>query len=384
MNRILLGRAELKHSNDKVIVTIYVYNIIKKYLINKINKIPAVFKLKLDSSSKNDRLIEEINIAKSHFTNKTCKASTYINTKLNEKKKSFYLLNKSNNVITDVKTYQKRYMKSYIRKFLRKEIVALFFKQMLMFHKNKFEEKYVLLLANQVSRIFTKKVEFNFVNLKHLYLDSYIFSNALVIKMKKLAKMKKSFLKGVKRFLNMFKVPRINSLDVHSEIYKKKFISQNINLDNATPSIYGATDLKNMHSSHNLSNKILNNVPKSDIIDKLIKIAKDVNTTSLNINKTLSTVSYIYTMGQAFKSSKYKIINGVRLEIAGRFTKRSSAARSVFKIRNKGSIKNKESSEKGLPTTLLKGYSKSNLQYNFLYSKVRGGSFGIKGWLSGA
>jgi hypothetical protein len=35
-NRILISRAELKHTNDKVVVTIYVYNRQKKYYFNKI------------------------------------------------------------------------------------------------------------------------------------------------------------------------------------------------------------------------------------------------------------------------------------------------------------------------------------------------------------
>ena len=35
-NRILISRAELKHTNDKVVVTIYVYNRQKEYYFNKI------------------------------------------------------------------------------------------------------------------------------------------------------------------------------------------------------------------------------------------------------------------------------------------------------------------------------------------------------------
>ena len=383
LNRILLSRAELKHSNDRVVVTLYVYNIVQKYLMNKIKNIPAIFKLKSGSSDKaKGTLVKEINKAKLYMTNKTSKASAHIKYKLNNKKKGFYLLNKAKNIEANIERYQKSYLKSYSRKFLRKEIIALFYKQILIFNKSKFEKKYILLLASQICKIYTKKVEFNFVNIKHLYLDSYIFSNALIIKMKKLAKMKKSFLKGVKRFLSMFKVPHINSLDVHNEIYKRKFVNQNVNIDNVSPlcsSVYS----DNRYLSYNFSDELLNKVAKPDILDNLVEITSKTKPKGFTLSRTLDIVNYILTMAQAFKSTKYKIINGVRLEIAGRFTKSSSAARSVFKIRNKGSIKNKVSSEKGLPAAILKGYSKSNLQYNFLYSKVRGGSFGIKGWLSG-
>ena len=43
-NRILVSRAELKHTNDKVVITLYVYNRQKKYYLNKINKI-AIYNL---------------------------------------------------------------------------------------------------------------------------------------------------------------------------------------------------------------------------------------------------------------------------------------------------------------------------------------------------
>jgi len=38
-NKILVSRAELKHSSDKVHITIYLYNRQKKYIIKKIKKI---------------------------------------------------------------------------------------------------------------------------------------------------------------------------------------------------------------------------------------------------------------------------------------------------------------------------------------------------------
>jgi len=41
-NRILISRAELKHTNDKVVVTIYVYNRQKQYYFNKIIRIAAL------------------------------------------------------------------------------------------------------------------------------------------------------------------------------------------------------------------------------------------------------------------------------------------------------------------------------------------------------
>jgi hypothetical protein len=78
-------------------------------------------------------------------------------------------------------------------------------------------------------------------------------------------------------------------------------------------------------------------------------------------------------------SIKHKFISGVRLEATGRLTRRLTAARSVFKLKYKGSLKNIDSSYKGLSSVILRGHVRSNLQYTNINSKTRNGSFGIKG-----
>ena len=77
-------------------------------------------------------------------------------------------------------------------------------------------------------------------------------------------------------------------------------------------------------------------------------------------------------------SIKHKSISGVRLEGKGRLTKRLTASRSIFKFRYKGSLKNIDSSYKGLSTVMLRGHFKSNMQYTKISSKTRNGSFGLK------
>jgi hypothetical protein len=76
---------------------------------------------------------------------------------------------------------------------------------------------------------------------------------------------------------------------------------------------------------------------------------------------------------------KNKTITGVRLEAKGRLSKRHTASRSVHRLRYKGSLKNRDSSYKRLSTIILRGNTKSNLQYTKLNSTARIGSFGIKG-----
>ena len=60
---------------------------------------------------------------------------------------------------------------------------------------------------------------------------------------------------------------------------------------------------------------------------------------------------------------------GVRLEAKGRLTRRFTASRSVFKIKWKGSLKNIDSSYKGLSSVILRGHVKSNVQYSLVKFK---------------
>jgi len=80
---------------------------------------------------------------------------------------------------------------------------------------------------------------------------------------------------------------------------------------------------------------------------------------------------------------KYKRVSGVRLEAAGRLTKRYTASRSQYKFKYKGNLANTYTTIQGYPSSLIRGNEKPNLQYTKLNSKSRIGSFGVKGWVSG-
>jgi len=79
---------------------------------------------------------------------------------------------------------------------------------------------------------------------------------------------------------------------------------------------------------------------------------------------------------------KHFNLRGIRVEAKGRLTRRATASRSVFKMKWKGGLKNVDSSFRGLSTIMLRGYLKSNVQYSVLNSKNRNGAFGVKGWVS--
>ena len=44
-NKIIPGKIELKHNNDKLIITVYVYDNQKRYYLNKLRKIFTMYKM---------------------------------------------------------------------------------------------------------------------------------------------------------------------------------------------------------------------------------------------------------------------------------------------------------------------------------------------------
>ena len=125
--------------------------------------------------------------------------------------------------------------------------------------------------------------------------------------------------------------------------------------------------------------------------DLMNKIYNSINIYNKNYNDNLNqTLFSLFSLKNKkmnlesliLNSLKHKYINGIRLEAKGRLSKRRTASKSVFKLKYKGSLKNIDSSYKGISTIILRGHLKSNIQYTKLNSKTHNGSFGIKGWIS--
>lgn len=383
-NRILVSRPEVKHTNDKVIITIYVYNRQKKYYLNKINRIASIDQI--DNLLPNwikDILIEDegpwpSNLKINVLRKKTLKVKSKVRKHKNMVLKMLMLRNRNNikNKADDnkFKGYEVRYLKDYVSKSLRREIFSTYFRQLIFLNKSKFDERYLLPLTKLVKKVYNKKIEFNLVDLKYLYLNSYIFSDTLLTKIRN---RKNRLLRVLRTSLLMFKLPLMDRIAVYDEIYNRKRKLQNLKVQDLT-SDYLALQVNSKKQSQ--SNDVLDLLlSKVDSYNSLAKLKEYKN----YLPQNLMSLDYpLYLTNTILNSIKHKYVSGIRLEVAGRLTKRNTAARSVFKLRYKGNIKNMDSSYKGLPTVLLRGYAKSNLQYTHLKSRIRIGSFGLKGWVS--
>jgi hypothetical protein len=199
----------------------------------------------------------------------------------------------------------------------------MYYKQLLYINKSKFNNTYLQGLINLIKKIYKKNVEFNLVNLKYFYLNSDIMTQSLLLKLRK---NRKKLLRYLNRCVTKAKT---NSIEINS-------MTRDLDNLNDTGDILNKLFLQNKTKSKYLNDIILNNI-------------------------------------------KYKKVTGVRLEAAGRLTKRYTASRSLFKVRYKGNLVNAYSSLNKYPSTLLRGKFRPNLQYTKLNSKSRIGSFGLKG-----
>lgn len=374
-NRILVSRAELKHTNDKVVITLYVYNRQKKYYLNKINKI-----VKFNLLDKNIGMSEFAKLF--FFLYKDLNLKTIYKEYIKNLKNLIY---KKNNIIEQTliivskvikhkdillktlnlndyqfKNYENQYLKNFFLKTLEKEMLTIYLRQIISFNKFKFEKFYILPLTSLINKVYNKKVEFNLVNLKYFHLNSHIFTETIVTKLKN---RKNRLLRVLKASLLMFKLPYVNKLEMFHDLYNRKKKMQNIKVNDL---VYHPLISKwETQSNDKIDQILLKLYPEKFIWDKYPELFPG----SYITNTVLSSV-------------KHKSISGIRLEAAGRLSKRNIAARSVFKLKYKGNIRNMDSSYRGLSSVILRGHAKSNLQYTFLKSKIRIGSFGIKGWVS--
>lgn len=359
-NRLLVGEPNVKHTNDKINITVYAYNRRKKYYINKVaNSVNTIYNT--SNLFEEKKFVLFLENMKKNIGDLELKVEGIFNKKLKELKQEL----EKKNITSFLKEryvllpnyFKKAYIIDFIKKHMRKEIVLIRYKQSISFEESKSENQYLSPLINIIERIYNKKISFNIVNLKYFYNSASIFSKALTTKLKNRKNKPTSILMNS---INTFNLPPSDKYTVYNEMYKRKRVVQNLRVENMICNDTG----------HLITDGIADNV----------KYGKDILDHSLNLYHNASIVSNMPRTGltEIMKSLKYKYITGIRVEIAGRLTKRNTAERSMFKLKYKGSMKDSDSSHKKLSTVLLRGYSKPNLMYSQSKSKLRVGAFGIK------
>lgn len=227
---------------------------------------------------------------------------------------------------------------------------------MLSLNNNKFKNWFLLGLKRIISKIYQKKVEFNFVNLKYLHLNSDIFSESIAIKIRN---RENRLLKVLKEALKLVKLPSLNKARYYGKNQEKK-------------SAFALNKYKTLNI-----NSYLSTFKDKDILHELL--FKFFPRYLDNIESPIFTHRKNSLQENILISTKHRNIYGVRLEAQGRLSRRLTASRSVFKLKYKGSLKNIDSSYKNLSTVMLRGCTKPNIQLTKITSKTRNGAFGLKG-----
>jgi hypothetical protein len=252
--KIFVAKGGLKHTSSKAVITLYLYNTEKKFLIRSIKK--QIFQLyrpnkslkrqiNLDRNQKviisynrpfslkeyllrHDHYTDYITSFKMSFVEKLCKyfnlTNKYINLISNlveskglsedeklliflasgEKVSSFYTIKYPN--------YQD-YMHKVKLHYLNKLTLYL---KLLILNQIKFKHAFLLELRHLVSEIYNKNVEFNLVNLKKMHLNSDIFTQAVSLKLKN---RNNRLYRVLKSSLSKVKLPNVNRI---KEKYSKK------------------------------------------------------------------------------------------------------------------------------------------------------------------
>lgn len=165
-NKIFVSKAEVKHNNNKAIITVYVYNREKISLLKRI------------------KFIEDY-----YF-----RIANYI--KFLEFPKELYI---------NPSTIYLKFVKAT---FIKELILLRKYKLRLNLNKNKFEEKLLFKLKNLIVKFFNKKVEFNIVNLKSIIFNSDFFTRMLAQKTKN----NNNVLKTMNKILNKVVIPKVNKI----------------------------------------------------------------------------------------------------------------------------------------------------------------------------
>src|SRR5690349_10003270 len=180
LNKIFASKAEIKHTNNKAILTVYVYNREKVSLLKKIKSLNKSFydQVKL-LINQNKEIFGVYNSEESNIMyNKSIKALLYKNLQL-----------------------------------LRK------YKLRLSLNKYKFEEKLLYKLKNFIIKYYNKKVEFNIVNVRSVIFHTDFFTKILT---SKLLNRKANILSAMDTILNKVVLPKVNRI-VEKSLAKKSF-----------------------------------------------------------------------------------------------------------------------------------------------------------------
>jgi Mitochondrial ribosomal protein (VAR1) len=232
LNKIFVSNGEFKHTNNKVIITLYTFNRQKRSYLNRMKKL-RLFYFYTSEQRKNiaKKMIKESKLKILYFLRKADKSETNLFKLIQQSglKNNFNYIS-AVNLCKYVKDFYTRYAKKsylYIKIFF-------YYKQLVYVNRTKFSYTYLKHLKTWLEKLYSKNVEFNLVNIKRFYLNSDILSESITLKLTKNRRKILRYLTNIKKKVKISKKKILLIEPVREKIFK-----ENINIE----------------SSNNLTNK---------------------------------------------------------------------------------------------------------------------------------
>ena len=231
-NKIYVSNGEFKHTNNKVIITLYLFNRQKFNFDKKIKK--SLYK----AWSNQDILYRRWLLLEA-------KALQSIKKWNNKKLVLIGIMepHTKSKQILDYKALSKYiifFYKKLLKKSLDKYFLHKYYQQLVFINKSKFNYNYLQYLKKYLEKIYNKNVEFNLVNLRRFYLNSDILSESITLKIRKNRRKLLKYLNTLKRKVkihnkkNLYYKPIFNKLNNVNKKYLEGVILRDIKYKHVT------------------------------------------------------------------------------------------------------------------------------------------------------
>ena len=231
-NKIYVSNGEFKHTNNKVIITLYLFNRQRFNLDKKIRK--GFYKAWSNQNILNKRwFLLEAKIIQSikKWNKKKLVLIDIMRSHTKSKQISDY---------KDISKYIILFYKKLIKKLLDKYLLHKYYQQLVFINKSKINYNYLQFLKKYLEKIYNKNVEFNLVNLRRFYLNSDILSESIILKIRKNRRKLLKFLNTLKRKVkvrnnkNIYYKPVLNKLNNVEKKYLEGVVLRDIKYRHVT------------------------------------------------------------------------------------------------------------------------------------------------------
>ena len=220
LNKIFVSNGEFKHTNNKVTITLYIFNRQKRGYLNRMKKL-RFFYFYTAEQKKNvaKRIIRESKLKILYFLKKAENNET-----------TLFKLIKQNGLNNGSAINLCNYVKDFYKKYAKKSSIYIktffYYKQLVFINRTKYSYTYLKHLKICLEKLYNKNVEFNLVNIKRFYLNSDIMSESIALKLTKNRRKILRYLKDMRKKVKISKKKILLVEPVHGKLFK-----ENLNIE---------------------------------------------------------------------------------------------------------------------------------------------------------